>query len=843
MAILTANVGLGISYAPHAVAAQALEEVVVTARKREESVQDVPIAVSAFSAEQLNDAGVKNVKDMALQVPGVSIDSGSIAQVWIRGIGQRDTSSRIDGPTGIYVDGVYLARKEGQLLDVFDAESLQILRGPQGTLFGKNTTAGAMVITTRKPANEFGGEVTTRLGNYGRWDTKGMVNVPIIEDLLLSKLTLSNVKRDGYQTNIVDGAKMGSEDRQAANLQLRWLPADTVTVDSFFYAGKIRETAPSEKGQILSKSGYAGQDSLYANTMFPGDTVPVWPWEGDVAGHGPNPGMAETSPTYTADYLAMQRRGDYDVASNSPNKYNVDNYMAGVNVEWEINDSLALKSITGYGSQRVGAMAVNADNDGTPKPYQLIGVPHSSPREQLSQEFQLNGDAFDQRLSYTTGIFAMTEKVTDYNHAAGSPQAFMLNATTMVFTPPNAYDDKFKQDNKTLAGFFQGSYDLTDNLQATLGVRWTKEEREVELSRRQTDAGQYYQDLMDMGIPILGAAAPIAFNPAAVLAGDPLSRILSAYGFDKNGFVNYPLGEMVHDKQKGKWIETSPMASLQYKFPDEWLGESPIDSTMVYVTYSEGFKAGGFDVLGTKLSKLEPETVKNYEVGVKIDAFDRTVRLNVAAYKMKYDDQQVLQVIPEPDTGNTTVAYTNAGKSEITGVEAEFTWQPIDKLMINVGASHNDYDYKDFSGGELSTYHTYGQLDFPVVDRSSEPFAEVPSVTANVAVQYTFDLDGIGSLIPRISANYLSERYMGLDAGAGLVKDQSTLDAYTRVDARLAYRTLDERLEVALYVNNLTDKLYYDGAASVGDSVGVFPVIAAPPRMYGAEFTYKFGAL
>jgi outer membrane receptor protein involved in Fe transport len=836
MAILTANVGVGFSYAPHAVAAQALEEVVVTARKREESVQDVPIAVSAFSAEQLNDAGVKNVKDMALQVPGVSIDSGSIAQVWIRGIGQRDTSTRIDGPTGIYVDGVYLARKEGQLLDVFDTESLQVLRGPQGTLFGKNTTAGALVITTRKPSEEFGGEITTRLGNYGRWDTKGMVNVPLIENKLLSKLTLSNVKRDGYQTNIVDGSKMGSEDRQAANLQLRFMPTDTVTVDSFFYAGKIREVAPSEKGQILSKSGYAGQDSLYANTMWPGDTAPVWPWEGDPGRHGPNPGMAETSPTYTADYLAMQARGDYDVASNSPNAYNVDNYMAGVTVEWEINDSLALKSITGYGEQRVAAMAVNADNDGTPKPYQLIGVPHSSPRNQLSQEFQLNGDAFDQRLSYTTGIFAMTEKVTDYNHAAGSPQAFMYNPDYAVFIPPNAYDDKFKQDNKTLAAFFQGSYDVTDNLQATLGVRWTKEERDVELWRRQTDAGQYYADLGTLGLG--------QFLPASVMAGDPLSRILNYYGVDKNGFVDYPLGDTVHVKSEGgKWIETSPMASLQYKIPDNWLGEGPIDSSMVYFTYSEGFKAGGFDVLGKSLSKLEPETVKNFEVGVKVDAFDRTVRLNVAAYKMKYDDQQVLQVIPEPGTGATTVAYTNAGKSEITGVEAEFTWQPIDKLLINVGASHNDYDYKEFEGGELSTYHTYGQLPFPVVDRTSEPFAEVPSVTANIAVQYTFDVANVGSIIPRISANYLSERYMGLDAGAGLVRDQSTLDAYTRVDARVAYRTLDERLEVAMYVNNLTDKLYYDGAASVGDSVGVFPVIAAQPRMYGAEFTYKFGGL
>jgi outer membrane receptor protein involved in Fe transport len=332
------------------------------------------------------------------------------------------------------------------------------------------------------------------------------------------------------------------------------------------------------------------------------------------------------------------------------------------------------------------------------------------------------------------------------------------------------------------------------------------------------------------------------FIPVQALAGDPLSKIQALFPVDKNGFINYPMTGMSPDHKSHTWTELSPMVSLKYTLPDNWLSGSPIDNSMVYFTYSEGFKAGSYDVLGNSLSQLDPETIKNFEIGVKIDAFDRTVRLNLAAYKMKYDDQQLIQVIPNPSTGATTVAYTNAGKSEINGIEAEFVWQPIEGLLINAGASYNDFDYKEFKAGELSTVHVFTQQAAPQVDRSSEPFAEVPTVTYNLAVQYTFDTR-FGSIIPRVQANYLSERYMGLDAGAALVKDQSTLPAYTRVDARLTYRSPDERTEIALYVDNLTDKLYYDGAASVGDSVGIFPRVDAPPRMYGVEASYKFGAL
>ena len=184
-ACLTAT-GAALSLTSPETGAQVLEEVIVTARKRAEAIQDVPVSVSAFTGSQLRNAGVNNLKDLGLQTPGLQIDQSSAAQIWIRGIGQRDDGSRVDAPVGVYIDGLYIPRKDGQLLDLLDVQSVQVLRGPQGTLFGKNTTAGAIVLTTNGPETEFNGFVDVRLGNFNRQDLKATVNVPLIEETLLS---------------------------------------------------------------------------------------------------------------------------------------------------------------------------------------------------------------------------------------------------------------------------------------------------------------------------------------------------------------------------------------------------------------------------------------------------------------------------------------------------------------------------------------------------------------------------------------------------------------------------------------------------------------------------------
>ena len=506
--IVVAITALGCSLGATTLAPQlhaqqlAIEEVVVTARKRDESMQDVPIAITAFSGDQLRDAGVTNIKTLGLQVPGLQIDESSTAQIWIRGIGQRDDSARVDGPVGVYLDGLYIPRKDGQLLDIMDVQSVQVLRGPQGTLFGKNTTGGALIITTKAPTEEFGGDVEARFGNYDRQDFKATLNVPLIEDTLLSKLTLASIERDGYMDNIVTGQTASSEDRQSAALQLHWTPSDTVSVDTFAYYGETREVQPATNCRWMENSSFNGEDSLFGNRIWPGDTVGVDSFDDNDT--PVQPGLTAQSTVYEAacresQALTKKRKN----TSEARLAFNLDNTLLGVTVNWDINDDLALKSITGYGDQKKFGNAGNPDNDATRLPISTRYRTAPSNRDQWSQEFQLNGSAFADKLDYTFGLFGMEEDIDDGTDSqANYPSGSLIQPNILVINSPSAEDQTYELTNSTYAVFFQGSYQLTENLEFTAGVRWTSEEREQTVQIELLDVAEFRRIAFDAIRPL-----------------------------------------------------------------------------------------------------------------------------------------------------------------------------------------------------------------------------------------------------------------------------------------------------------------------------------------------------
>lgn len=864
--IIAANASLFVA-APSIAQGQqvVLEEIIVTARKRQESIQDVPISMAAFSGDQMRDAGISNVKHLTMQVPGLQIDEQSTAQIWIRGIGQRDDSARVDSPTGVYIDGVYIARKDAQLLDILDPESVQVLRGPQGTLFGKNTTAGAVVVNTRKPNENMGGYIEGRVGNYDRRDAKAVFNLPLVDDTLYSKITLSSVKRDGYQDNVVTGQNMASEDRLNAALQLRWLPVDNVTVDTFLYYNKTREVQAGQNCRLLNQSSYNGQDAMYQNRMWPGDTTAVWPLEGlpiDMATASFLAGipLQEVSQVYKdacdeSDALLKRDK----VAMNPIQSFELDNLLAGVTVEWEISDSLSFKSITGYGDQRLGGLSNNGDNDGTAQIFSSRYRTSASDREQISQEFQFTGSALNERLQYTAGIFGMVEDIDDgTTHQFGGVSGFFVPASSVLQAPAPAIDlvsiqsptvqrDTYSLKNTTYAAFFQGSYDFTDNLQLTLGLRWTSEKRETTLDQEGLDLGAFNTEIINRLGTFGGGLFPtgpldqagLGYAPALIPL-DILGQIQALFPVNE-GIIDYPLLPAQRHKAKKTWTELNPMASLSYTLPNDWLRNTFIDSAMTYITYSEGFKSGTFEPFSDEgLRAVDPEIVKNYEIGFKLDGFDRSVRLNMAAYLMKFDDMQLRQVHFD-SAGTPAVVLANASESEIKGVELELTWQPLAGLLINVGASYNEYEFKSFDDTQFSTTSLLTRQPLPVVDRSKEGFPEVPEKTFNIGIQYDWVTD-LGTIRPRIDYRYRDDIFLGLDPGAWGARSQSTVDSAEVINARLAWISPRQNWEVALYAHNLTDEDYFFGAAAVGDTIGSMTLQKAPPRMYGLELMYRFGS-
>lgn len=825
-----------------------LEEVVVTARKREEAIQDVPVSITAFSDGQLRDAGITNIKQLGYQVPGLQIDQASTAQIWIRGIGQRDDGARVDGPVGVYVDGLYLPRKDGQLLDLIDVQSVQVLRGPQGTLFGKNTTGGALIVTSQPPEAEFGGFVEGRMGNYSRQDFRGGLNVPMLDGDLLGRLTLGSTRRDGYQTNIVTGQEASSEDRQSALLQLRWLGADSWTADAMVYYGEVREVQPATNCGVMRNSSFNGEDSLYGNRVQPGDTVGVDPFDdNDTA---VIPGFADQSPTgidaCRESYELIERR---KFASEVPKlAYNLDNLLLGFTLDWALSDQLQFKSISGYSDQQVFGQPGNPDNDATARPLSGRYRKTGSDREHWSQEFQLNGSAFDQHLDYTFGLFAMEETIDDGTDSNSGlvTGSFIPGVNVMVINNPTAEDQTYELENTTYAAFFQGSFAVTQNLEVTAGLRWTSENRKQRVDVELLDVDAFRSRAFPVLNGVPGVIAPIPsagvalVDPERVFAQDIFTLINRQFSPDPvTGLPQYDLLPAQTYQAEETWEEITPMLSVAYHLPRHWLQSETLTSGMVYATYSEGFKSGTFEPLGSDgLQTVDPELVDNIELGFKLDLFGASMRLNGAVFHTNFDGMQLRQVQADSQ-GTPRVVLRNASSTRIQGVELEWSWFPVEGLLVSAGGSLNDYDYLDFDEYQFSTTALLTQQPLPLTDRSGEPFAEVPELTYNLAVQYSFNT-GWGTFTPRVDYSYVDEIFMGLDAGAGQHRAQATFDDYALVNARLGWVSDDGRLEAAAYATNLTDELYFFGAAAIGDSTGAFQITAGPPRMYGVELRYNF---
>jgi iron complex outermembrane receptor protein len=831
-----------------------LEEVIVTARKRQEAIQDVPVSVTAFTGNQLRDAGITNLKDLGYQTPGLQVDQSSGAQIWIRGIGQRDDGARVDGPVGVYIDGLYIPRRDGQLMDLIDVQSVQVLRGPQGTLFGKNTTAGALLVTTNPPEDTLTGFVDGRIGNYDRRDIRGSISVPLIEDTLLSKITIGSIERDGYQDNVTTGQEPASEDRQSAALQLRWMPADTITVDALAYYGEVDEIQPSTNCQFMRNTSFNGEDSLFGNRIFPGDVIPVDAFDDNDT--PVVPGFVDQSKAYedACDYSRSLEK-DYKVTSEIPINFKLDNTLLGLTVEWEINDQLSLKSITGYGDQKKYGNSGNPDNDTThlslSSRYRAGGSP--SNRDHWSQELQFIGSAFNDRLDYTFGVFGMNENIDDgTDTSSGAPWGYLLpELNVLTIGDPNAEKQTYDLENTTYAVFFQGSYDLTDNLEFTAGIRWTSEKREQSVQLELLDQAAYrdiafaaIEDVTGI-VPVKDLGIVLVTDLPAVMEQDIFSLIEAQFPRDAEGQQIYPLiaaTDIVPDINEDvdeTWDEFTPMASLAYQLPDAMIDNSFVDAGMFYVTYAEGFKSGTFEPIGVDgQATVEPENVTNYELGWKLDILDSRMRLNGAIFRTDFDDMQLRQVVLD-SSATPRVVLNNASKTQIEGIELEFTWTPIDGLLLIATGSFNDYKYKDFDDTQFSTRTLIAEQPLPIVDRSSEPFAEVPETTYSFAVQYTLDTR-FGTFVPRLDYSYVDEIFMGLDAGAGQNEDQSTFDDYSLLNARVGWISPEARFEAALYGTNVTDEFYNMGAAAVGDSTGDFMRTSGLPRMYGLELRYNF---
>ncbi|WP_148213491.1 TonB-dependent receptor [Rhodospirillum centenum] len=699
-----------------------VEEIVVTARRREESLQDVPVSVSAFTGETLDLRGVPDITGLQRTTPNMTLQvargSNSTLIAFIRGVGQQDPLWGFEPGVGLYVDDVYVARPQGAVLDIFDIERIEVLRGPQGTLYGRNTIGGAVKYVTRRIGNESELRLKTNIGTDGQRDLIVSGGLPLVENKLSIGGAFALYTRDGYGENLFSGADHYDKDVGAGRLALELTPTET----TFFRLSYDR----TEDGSN-AKHGHR-------LTPLPGGSAPVLD---DV----------------------------FDTRAGAGDDNSVKNDGLSLLGEWQATDTITLKSITAY---RQGDTDTLIDFDSTPGP--ILDVPAFYKDDQFSQELQLlyQGAGWQ-------GVFGLY--YLDAN-ASGAFDTVLGNLGLTILTAGEVKTESY-------AAFADVSFDLTDQLSASVGLRYTLDEKEGTVFRA---------NYAGIRSPEFGGIA----QPPALIRTD--------YTNDRD------------------FDEFTPRFSLTWQ---------PTADLTAYASYSRGFKSGGFDMRGdavltpNTVNGYDPETVDSYEIGLKGQYFER-LTLNLAGFYSKYDGQQITTQVPA--TSGIASFVDNVGSSEIYGFEAEGNLSVTDALSASfvLGYTHAEFD-------EFLTYDiTTGQF----VDVSDQRvFQNTPEWNAAVILTYLHDMGERGSLTFSGSAAFRDDASM-FEIPSPLL-DQ---DAYTLFDASIVWTSDDERWRVGLHGRNLTDKEYKVGGYSFpgalyGDSITAF---YGPPRTITGTVEVRF---
>ena len=713
-----------------------IEKVVVTARRREETLQDVPVSVTAFSADQLSKQAVPDVVALATALPNTTLKASratnSTLTAFIRGVGQADPLAGFESGVGIYLDDVYLARPQGAVADIYDVERIEVLRGPQGTLYGRNTIGGAVKYVTRKLAPQTDVRLRGTLGNYQERDAVITASTPVNDQLRVGG-TVARFKHGGYGTNLFDGSPNYDKDLKAARLSAEWTP----TPDLF-----IRLAGDITQDDSHPKNGHR---------LIVGRTS----------------GAPILSNVYDSNAEMLTALG---------HKQSVRQHGVAATVEWNVSPELTFKSIT---AQRQDKSWAPIDFDSLP--VVDMEVPALYTNRQFSQEFNLTYTG--PKIQGVAGVYYI-----DAN-------AYNKFDTILAGAVPTSTFTSGSIDTKAWAAYADGSYNLTDALQLSLGGRYTVDKREADIYR------QIY--LGNKGTPEMGNPGALLFRTDTDLRG--LER---------------------EDKK------FTPRIALSWK-------ATPTQN--VYASYSKGFKGGGFDprtnVVGTKISQAQaragykPETIGTYELGLKSSFNGGRITTNTALFYSDYKDVQIpgsVAIDTNGDGKDDSFAgiTTNAGKAKIKGFEFEAVAHLTKEFSLS-----GMYSYID------AKYNEYIVAGVNVADQRH--FQNTPRNSANLRATYEvpMPLAGYNGRLSLIgSASYRGQTYQFETPS---VIDQ---DAYKLYDASIVWTRADGKIRAGIHGKNLSD-VHYKTAGYLFPTLGNEGTLTAfygAPRTVQGTIEYRF---
>jgi iron complex outermembrane receptor protein len=796
-----------------------LGEVVVTAQFKQQKLQDTPIAITAVTAEMIEQRSAVNLADIAASAPSVTLRPASAAFgnsifASIRGFGAADFNPAYEPGVGLYIDDVYYPRLTGANFDLLDVERVEVLRGPQGTLTGRNSEGGAIRFVTRKPNGNGDGYVEATYGSRDRTNLRGSADFGIA-DGWSARVSGTYADQRGYVDTIDYGCANPSSGVPATSGGTKCRLYSLGDVGYRALRGILRYN-PSAKLDVMLSADYVrdvrhnGAEVLvYGNNTNPNILAPTTSGPGIpldsrfVCGQWCNYGVMSQSAAPFQAAIIPPLQGFPMAATAGDPLSTYQGWGSSLNIDVGLTDSVSLVSITGY---RKWDSTFTVDTDLAPT---QIGIGVNALNHWFwSEEMRLNV-TFNQNVSGTLGGYYSDEETTYY-----SLQDIRYVAVPTPGGPLPLFPLQFIQDDpvrtKSQAAFGTVIGKLTDALTLTAGLRYTKDSKNYTYYRYNLD-GKTINPFLD---PV-GAANGIGYN-------GPNGVALSG---------SSPTFEGHH---------TDYRVSLDYRFNPAVLG---------YVTVATGYKAGGVGPRPFNAAQARPfgsEDLTSYEAGVKTDLFDRKVRLNAAIFYIDFKDAQLtLLSCPQYGGPGPCALPQNAGDAKVKGAEIEITAMPVDALEFDLSGSYLNWDWKCVNPAVVGLASGPCSSDPAVIGQLTSPPPGVMKSKWNAGVQYEFRFSNGATLTPRVDVTYQGALAGGYSTAAPGSPSAlyGTVDAYTVANARLTWLNAKKDLNVALEVTNFTDKYYYLSKFDLtGAGSGTITGSPGRPREWAVTIKKKFGS-
>ena len=750
-----------------------IDEIITTAQKRTENAQDVPVAVSAINSAQLEKTFARDIRDVESISPNLIIDSvlgNGTAAISIRGMQFSDVEKSFDPAVAVYTDGVYLANSTGALVGIWDAESVEVLRGPQGTLFGRNTIGGLIHVKRKKPSGVAGGRASITYGSYDRLDLNAAIDLPAFANDTIKLRGMVNHKSGGGYFK--GGANSGDADFLGFDLSALVEPTDALSIltrveiiDDNADTPPLSNLAIGDPGDFeYHRTNRSPVDQTASRNVFAVTVTPTW----------------QINENHTLEAIIAHREGE----------------------ETAIQDFFGVDGETAFGVPAFAGQGVFVA---------------SRPQEesQFSTEVRLHSN-FGDRLETVLGGYYWN---SEYEMAQSTGGLAITLAAPFVTQEPRHF-----HETESWAIFGQMDLDVTDRLGLSLGGRYLEETKAYCGSNGADFTGNGTRTGLSLfGQPGLGICD----------TSDPLYN---------NNFIDPVSGNPAVFVPETTWTKFTPRVGLTYD----------IDQAMLYATYSEGFRSGGYNGRASdpqNAGPYEPESVENFELGVKSDLMDNRLRLNLGAFFTKYDNKQEDVAFDDPNPSGTTVTIVqNAASATINGFEAEGIFKPIDALTLNgsigiLDASYDEYFATDTNGN--------------TVDLSSSELRRAPDLTFSMGATYEHQLENGHFIIPTVNYSYRGDHWVSAYSAARSVTPPRTgiigfNEAYGLLSASINYETDNWRL--SLFGDNLLDEGYFNHGFEVATYEATSATDASPvfvpgslafglvnaPITWGVELDVKF---